>query len=110
MIYILFKALFILICVFFHIREGQMFNGKLLNINATLKSNLFDSGCFSSYSSSLFESRLEGNLHVTMKDLYKHNIGVVLNTLMTIVPYKSSVFKRITLNVFLLDMLTSYKG
>jgi len=59
---------------------------------------------------SKIEQRLESLLNIKIKDLPQRDWSVFLNLISKIVPRKSSLKRRTILNVFMLDVITSYRG
>lgn len=72
--------------------------------------NLKKSYGFNKFFLKKLEQRLESSLAIKLKDMTQKSWAVFINTISPIVPKKSSLKKRTLLNIFLLDLITSYKG
>ena len=96
---------------YYDMREGKKINGVLFN-NNTLFSGLF-SGCvfgFSKFLKKVLIKRLESYTKETVGDLKYSKVLVLFDTLTAIVPSNNDLKKKYTINIFMLDVINSYKG
>lgn len=105
LIFILIFNLFLII-----IREGYVFNGKILNLNLPLNKiikNLW--GLNNCYLHSLLK-RLEIYNDINIKNVHSSCWFTSANYLIKTVPNRSSLKRRFLLNLIVLDAITSYRG
>ena len=89
---------------------NYIFNGKSLDSDFSLYNNIYFSYGLKKNAVSYVENRLEKNLHNNLKSLKKFEWELYLNCIYDIVPFKCSLLRRLTFNIFMLDIITSYRG
>jgi len=65
---------------------------------------------FNTFTINRFELRFESNLNLNIKDLPQHQWIALSTLLSSMIPKKSSIKRRMILNIYLLDIVNSYKG
>lgn len=89
---------------------NYVFNGKIIDSEESLYYNITSSYGLNKNASKYVESRLELNIHKSIKKLDKQEWELFLETIYLIVPYKCNVVKRLTFNIYMLDVISSYRG
>lgn len=94
------------------LREGKKVNGAFLYTSYSLHDFFFR---YSSYGFSkkiliLLQSRLETRLNKKIKEFSVSKMLVIYNILLSIVPCDRELKKKTIFNVFMLDLINSYRG
>jgi ribosomal protein S13 len=90
--------------------QNKLFNNKLLDSEETLFFNILNNYGFKSNLINILEQRFENDIKIKLNNFNKNDLEILFNILYTIIPYKSSIFKRKSFNIFMLDIITSYRG
>jgi ribosomal protein S13 len=91
-------------------REGQVFNGNLIQPNYSIEHFLNLNYGLGLVFKNIFKLRFESDLGITIKDLNNVQFNIFIKLLYNVVPKRSSLKKRCILNLYLLDLITSYRG
>lgn len=89
---------------------NYIFNGKVIDSDLSLYDNLFFSYGLKTKSINILKERMEFSTSRTVKSLSKPEWETYTNLIYSIVPFKCNLSKRLIFNVFMLDMITSYRG
>ena len=73
-------------------------------------SNIYSTYGLKNKSIIFLETRIEKTSKIVIKDLEKSEWELYLDCIYDIIPYKCNAVKKMTFNVFMLDMITSYRG
>lgn len=94
------------------LREGKKVNGIFLYTSYSLCDFFFkySSYGFSKKLLSLFQSRLETRLDKKIKEFSVSKMFVIYSILLSIVPQDKEFGKKVVFNVFMLDLINSYRG
>jgi ribosomal protein S13 len=92
------------------LHQNYVFNGKLLDLEETLLFNLIKSYGFKYTSLRLIEERIENTSYILLKDLNKNECEHFINIIYEIIPYRTTLFKRKSFNIFMTDTITIYRG
>lgn len=87
-----------------------IFNGRILDSNDSVYSNIILNYGFKNKFIKLLQSRFEFNLQLKMKDLKNHELNILLDNCYSIVPKNCNIFDRKLFNIVMLDSLGSYRG
>ncbi len=93
-------------------REGKKINGYLFYSSYSISDFFFRHSCFG-FSKKLFNillSRLETRLDLKSKDLKTSKLVCVYKLLLSVVPENKSLKKKMVFNIFMLDLINSYRG
>ena len=93
-------------------REGKKINGCIFYSSYSLSEFFFKYLCYG-FSKKLYNiliSRLETRIDQKIKDLRIAKLIVVYRTLLSVVPQNKDLKKKITFNIFILDLINSYRG
>jgi len=88
---------------------NHIFNNKIINSEDNLYKNIISYGV-KKKSTNYVKLRLEKSDLFLVKNLKKFELEVYLDCIYSIVPYKCNILKRNTFNIFMLDVITSYRG
>ncbi len=93
-------------------REGKKVNGVFLYTSNSLRDFFFKSSSygFSKKLLGLLHSRLETRIDKKIKEFSVPKMFVVYNILLNIVPQDRELRKKVIFNVFMLDLINSYRG
>jgi len=91
-------------------REGYVFNGNIIHSNLSIDDNLKKSYGINKFYKYKIEQRLERNLCVNIKDLSPLFWSIFIDCIKNSAPKKSNIKRRQILNIFVLDLITSYRG
>lgn len=100
------KNIFNFIFLFYN----YVFNGNIISSEESLYNNIFLTYGLKKNSIKYVEQRMEIPLNLPVKSLKKVDWEVYLKCIYTLVPHKCSIKRRNTLNIFMLDLITSYRG
>ena len=89
---------------------NYIFNNKTLDSENSLYNNVYYSYGLKKKFINYIEPRIEKNLNRSLKDLNKYEWELYLSCIYSVVPYKFSIEKRNIVNIYILDMITSYRG
>lgn len=89
---------------------NYVFNNKILDSEKSMYNNIFLTYGLKKKSVLVVENRMEINLNLPLKNLKKNEWELYLECIYDIVPFKLSIQKKHTINVYVLDMITSYRG
>lgn len=81
-----------------------------MHLNTSLKSTVNSLWGFGNFYLNLLSTRLEVPLHLNIKEVHKSCWFTAINCLYQTVPKKSSLKRRLILNLILLDTVTCYRG
>jgi hypothetical protein len=90
--------------------HGYVINNKLIDPESSLFKNIFKSYGLKNNFLKLVEQRIENNKSSLIKDLNKNEWEQFLILSYEVIPYKSGVYRRKSLNIFMLDIITTYRG
>lgn len=93
-------------------REGKKINGGVFHSSYSLFEFFFKYSCYG-FSKKLYNIlilRLENRVDKKIKDLRISKLIVVYKILLGIVPQNKELKKKITFNIFILDLINSYRG
>lgn len=93
-------------------REGKKINGYLFYSSYSISDFFFRHSCFgfSKKLYNLISSRLETRLDTKSKDLKTSKLIGIYRLLLTVVPDNKSLKKKMVFNIFMLDLVNSYRG
>lgn len=89
---------------------SYVFNGKVIDPEESLYNNVFTTYGLNKKSKIFLEERMEMDLSTIVKKLEKHEWEFYLESIYSLVPYKCNVLKKMTFNVYALDMISCYRG
>jgi len=89
---------------------NYIFNGKIIDSDLSMYDNLYHTYGLKKKSVQILKERMEIDAKESIKSLSKSDWELYLNIIYDIVPFKCSILRRLTFNVFMLDMITSYRG
>jgi ribosomal protein S13 len=94
------------------LREGKKINGVLFYSSFSLKEFFFkySSFGFSKKLYNIFLSRLESRFEKKIKEMGTSKLILVYNMLLDTVPLNKNLKKKMTFNIFMLDLINTYKG
>lgn len=93
-------------------REGKKINGYVFYSSYSIFDFFFKYSCYG-FSKKLYTilcSRLEGRVDKKSKDLKTSQLVSVYKILLNIVPENKELKKKIIFNIFMLDLVNSYRG
>ena len=93
-------------------REGKKINGALFYSSYSISEFFFKYSCYG-FSKNLYKilfSRLESRLEKRIKDLNTSKFVTIYKILLKIVPENKELKKKQIFNIFMLDLINSYKG
>jgi len=93
-------------------REGKKINGTIFYLSFSIKEFFFK---YSSYGFSkklflILESRLESRVEKKSRELKTSKLLMVYKILLSIVPLNKDLKRKTTFNIFMLDLINSYRG
>ena len=93
-------------------REGKKINGKLFFSSYSLTEFFFKYSCygFSKTLYGIFLTRLETREDKKIKDIKVSKLITIYKILLSIVPNNKELKKKQIFNIFILDLINSYKG
>jgi len=94
------------------LREGKKINGCIFYSSYSLSEFFFKYSCYG-FSKKLFNiltSRLENRIEKKVRDLKTSQFIMIYKILLTVVPEKKDFKKKTVFNIFLLDLVNSYRG
>lgn len=89
---------------------NYVFNNKILDSENSLYNNIYLSYGLKKKSITIVSDRMEFDLKTTLKSLSKNEWELYLNCIYEIIPYKFNVLRRKIMNIYVLDMITCYRG
>lgn len=89
---------------------SYVFNGRLLDLEDNLYNNVYFTYGLNKSSINFLEDRMEINLKESIKMLEKHEWELYLESIYSLIPYKCNVLRKMTFNIYILDMISSYRG
>jgi ribosomal protein S13 len=93
-------------------REGKKINGYLFYSSYSISDFFFKHSCFG-FSKKLYGlivSRLETRHDIKSKDLKTSKLIAVYKLLLSVVPENKNLKKKMVFNIFMLDLINSYRG
>lgn len=96
--------------VFYNIREGQVFNGKIIQPNWNINDLVEVNSGVGNVLKNLLILRFELKDSVVMKDLNKYQWEIFSDLIYTIIPRNHYFRRRLIANLFVLDLINSYRG
>lgn len=93
-------------------REGKKINGVVLYTSTSLNEFFFKYSCygFSKKLILLLQTRLETRLDKKIKDFSVSKMFVIYKILLNVVPSEKELKKKMIFNIFMLDLINSYRG
>jgi len=94
------------------LREGKKINGYVFYSSYSISDFFFKYSCYG-FSKKLYQilcSRLETRIDKKSKDLKTSQLVSVYKILLSIVPENKDLKKKVIFNIFMLDLINSYKG
>ncbi len=93
-------------------REGKKVNGSTFYSSYSLKEFFFKYSCygFSKKLYNILTARLENRIDKKVKDLNTSKVIMVYKILLDVVPSNKELKKKMVFNIFMLDLINSYKG
>jgi len=92
------------------LREGYVFNGRIMHSNLSIAGNLRNAFGFGDFFLKQIHSRVELDINIDLKNLPSLTWSIFLYFINLNIPKKSSLKRRHILNIFILDVITSYRG
>jgi len=92
------------------LREGQVFNGNIIQPNYSIDFYINKNYGLGLVFKNWCRLRFESDLSILMKDLNLIQFKILLRTLYSMVPKKGVFKKRCILNLYMLDLITCYRG
>jgi small subunit ribosomal protein S13 len=92
--------------------EGKNINGVFFYSSFSLREFFFERSCYG-FSKKLFYlvvSRLENRIEKKTKELKTSQLITIHRLLLGVVPENKELKKRMILNIFILDLISSYRG
>ena len=93
-------------------REGKKINGVVFYSSYSISEFFFKYSCYG-FSKKLFKilvSRLETRVEKKSKDLKTSQLVTIYKILLAVVPENKELKKKMIFNIFLLDLINSYRG
>lgn len=106
LVIMLIKTFFNFIFLFYN----YVFNGKVIDPEESLYYNITSTYGLNKKAAKCLESRIELDMNLEIKKLDKQEWETFLETIYFLVPYKCNVLKRLTFNIYMLDVISSYRG
>jgi small subunit ribosomal protein S13 len=94
------------------LREGKKINGFIFYSSYSLSEFFFRYSCYG-FSKKLFNilvSRMETRLEKKTKELKTSQLITIYKILLSVVPNNKELKKKVVFNIFVLDLINSYKG
>jgi len=94
------------------LREGKKINGYVFYSTYSISDFFFKYSCYG-FSKKLYKilcSRLETRIEKKLKDLKTSQFISIYKILLNIVPENKELKKKVIFNIFMLDLINSYKG
>lgn len=93
-------------------REGKKINGFVFYSSYSVSDFFFKNMCygFSKKLYNILTSRLENRIDVKVKDLKTSKLLTIYKLLLNIVPENKNLKKKMVFNIFMLDLVNSYRG
>lgn len=91
-------------------REGYVFNGSVIHSNYNIGYNFKKMYGFNVFFLQRLEQRLECSMYTNIKELPSLTWTIFIKFINNNIPSKSNTRRRVLLNIFLLDLITSYRG
>jgi ribosomal protein S13 len=94
------------------LREGKKINGYVFYSSYSLYDFFFRNTCYG-FSKKLYIilcSRLENRVENKVKDLKTSKLILIYKLLLSIVPENKNLKKKMIFNIFMLDLVNSYRG
>jgi len=94
------------------LREGKKINGVVFYSSYSISEFFFKYSCYG-FSKKLFKilvSRLEIRVEKKSKDLKTSQLVTIYKILLAVVPENKELKKKMIFNIFLLDLINSYRG
>ena len=93
-------------------REGKKINGSIFYSSYSVFEFFFKYSCygFSKKLLSIVNTRIEQRVHKKAKDLKTSQLLTVYKVLLCVVPDNKDLKKRTVFNIFILDLINSYRG
>jgi small subunit ribosomal protein S13 len=94
------------------LREGKKINGAIFYSSYSIPEFFFNYSCygFSKKLYNILTTRLENRVNKKSKDLKTSQLISVYKILLNIVPDNKDLKKKMTFNIFMLDLVNSYRG
>lgn len=89
---------------------NYVFNGRIINSEDSLYTNIVSTYGVKKKAANYMELRLERPTSVLTKTLKKVEWEAYLDCIYSIVPIKCNVYRRNVFNIFMLDIISSYRG
>lgn len=89
---------------------NYVINNKLIDSDKSLYNNIINTYGLKFKFINLIEQRIENFNDTRIKDLNKNEWEHFLSMCYDVVPYKTSIYRRKSLNIFMLDIITTYRG
>lgn len=93
-------------------REGKKINGAIFYSSSSISEFFFKYSCYG-FSKKLFyilTLRLETRVENKSKDLKTSQLLMIYKILLSIVPENKELKKKMVFNIFILDLINSYRG
>lgn len=93
-------------------REGKKINGNVFYSSYSIVDFFFNNSCYG-FSKKLYNilcTRLETRLETKIKNLKTSKIILIYKLLSNIVPENKNLKKKMIFNIFMLDLINSYRG
>jgi ribosomal protein S13 len=90
--------------------SNYLFNGKIIHRDDNINNIILSSFGLKNYVFINISQRLELSSVKTVRGLKRSELEVFSKYIYSIVPYKSNVFRRKSFNIFMLDVLSTYRG
>jgi small subunit ribosomal protein S13 len=94
------------------LREGKKINGCIFYSSYSIIDFFFKYSCYG-FSKNLYNiliSRLESRINKKSKDLKTSKLITVYKVLLSVVPDNKELKKKNIFNIFMLDLINSYRG
>jgi ribosomal protein S13 len=94
------------------LREGKKINGSVLHFSYSLQEFFFKYACygFSKKLLIILTFRVENRLEKKIKEFKISKLFIIYKILASVVPKNKDLKKKTIFNIFLLDLVNSYKG
>ena len=93
-------------------REGKKINGSVFYSSYSITEFFFKYSCYG-FSKKLFNiivTRLENRVEKKSKDLKTSQLLTVYKILLSVVPENKDLKKKMVFNIFILDLVSCYRG
>lgn len=89
---------------------NYIFNGKVIDSESSLYNNVYFTYGLKKKTLKVLTERMEIDNNTQVKNLSKAEWELYTEIIYSVVPFKCNILKRTTFNIFMLDLITTYRG